>query len=319
MQKKKLAVDKSQIIEPAGSLKERNIIYLVNPIAGNRNKDKFTKSIREYSAEKKLGWEIMETSKDGDYYFLKEKIKREKITDVIIVGGDGSVNNIIAALRQENVCFGIIPYGSGNGLARAVGIPMNIKQAFDIIAKGESVYCDSFLINKKSFGCMLMGLGFDAKIAHDFASSSSRGLKTYIQKVISNFFNAKTYKFDIYTEDFHFSTDAFFISIANGNQFGNNFTIAPKASVNDGLLDIVVVQKMGKFKLISSVIKQITGNNELQDFVSKASSEDIFYLQKPTIKIKNSSHAPVHVDGEPLETVDEFEVEIVKNSFRLLQ
>lgn len=313
------ANDTTETIAPVASIKERKIIFLANPISGNKDKKKVLTTLEQYSAEKKLHWEIYNTKANGNYDFIKEKIRQESITDVVIIGGDGSVNQALNALHKEDVCFGIIPYGSGNGLARAVGIPMNTRLALELILKGESKYSDAFLINGNIYGCMLTGLGFDAKVAHEFAASSQRGLKTYVRKVLSNFFNAKTYQFTIESEDFSVTTDAFFLSIANGNQFGNNFTIAPKASLNDGLLDIVIVQKMGKLKLLASVLKQITGNNELQDIVGRASYKDILYLQRPKVKIKNISMAPIHIDGEPRETAPEFEIEILRNNFKLIQ
>ena len=313
------ANDMPETIAPVASIKERKIIFLANPISGNKDKKKVLAALEQYSTEKNLHWEIYNTEADGNYDFIKEKIRKESVTDVVIIGGDGSVNQALNALHKEDVCFGIIPYGSGNGLARAVGIPMNTRLALELILKGESKYSDAFLINGNIYGCMLAGLGFDAKVAHEFAASSQRGLKTYVRKVLSNFFNAKTYQFTIESSDFSVTTDAFFLSIANGNQFGNNFTIAPKASLNDGLLDIVIVQKMGKLKLLAAVLKQITGNNELQDFVGRASYKDILYLQRPKVKIKNISLAPIHIDGEPRETAPEFEIEILRNNFKLIQ
>ena len=311
--------ERMQTIAPVASIKERKIIFLVNPISGSKDKKKVLAALEQYSAEKKLQWEIYNTEANGHYDFIKEKIRNESVTDVVIIGGDGSINQALNALHKENVCFGIIPYGSGNGLARAVGIPMNTRLALELIIKGESKYSDAFLINGNRYGCMLAGMGFDAKISHEFAASSQRGLKTYVRKVLSNFFNAKTYQFTIESTDFSITTDAFFLSIANGNQFGNNFTIAPKASLNDGLLDIVIVQKMGKLKLLAAVLKQITGNNELQNFVGTASYKEILYLQRPKVRIKNTSMAPIHIDGEPIETTEEFEIEILRNNFKLIQ
>src|SRR6185295_15557861 len=107
--------------------------------------------------------------------------------------------------------------------------------ALEIIFKGEPVLTDGFMINDQ-FSCMLCGLGFDAKVAHDFAQQPKRGLITYIRMALKNYFSAKTYPFEIESASQSFKTEAYFISIANSNQFGNNFTIAPKASLSDGLL-----------------------------------------------------------------------------------
>ena len=104
---------------------------------------------------------------------------------------------------------------------------------------------------------MLCGIGFDAKVAHEFAQQPKRGLKTYASLVSKNFFSISPYPFTIESNGIEFSTEAFFISIANSNQFGNNFTIAPKAFSADGLLDIVIVKKAAKPVLLYNLIKQI--------------------------------------------------------------
>ena len=126
---------------------------------------------------------------------------------------------------------------------------------------------------------MLCGIGFDALVAHEFAKEKRRGLQTYIKVSAINFFKAKPYLFDIRLKNKSFRTEAFFISIANSNQFGNNFTIAPQASLGDGLLDIVIVKKMSKFMLPFSVISQVTGINAVQHANDYINNKNIIYLQ----------------------------------------
>ncbi|MCG7858985.1 diacylglycerol kinase, partial [Flavihumibacter sediminis] len=164
--------------------------------------------------------------------------------------------------------FGIVPCGSGNGLAYCAGIPKNPQKAIELAFTGKARYIDAFLVNEQ-FACMLCGLGFDAKVAHDFAQQPGRGLLTYTQQTIKNYFTATTYHFEMVVEEHVIQTDAFFISVANSNQFGNQFTIAPKASLNDGLLDIVVVPKMNKAILPFALMQQVrtgelTGAHEEQ-------------------------------------------------------
>ena len=242
----------------------RKIIFLVNPISGNTKKEALLQQIKIAMEKNACYFEIHHTNAAGDYSFLIDKIETDNITDIVIVGGDGTVNQVVYALKDTNVNFGIIPVGSGNGLALAAGISRNSKQAIELILKGKASPVDGFLINKQ-FSCMLSGIGFDAQVAHDFSTKASRGLITYTQQSLINYFKAHPYQFEIILNDFSFYTDAYFISIANSNQFGNNFTIAPKASLNDGLLDIVVVQKMHKAKMPFAVLKQIRGNNQLTE------------------------------------------------------
>ena len=299
-------------------MSDRKIIYLVNPISGTSKKEGLKKLIERETAAQGIPFEIIATSADGDYDHLKDKIIREKFTDVVITGGDGTVNQVTGALRGVPVRFGIIPVGSGNGLARSAGISTKPQEALALIFTGRSQKIDAFLINNQ-YACMLSGIGFDAQVAHDFATKASRGLLTYTQQSIINFFKAHPYQFEVIIDGFSFFTDAFFISIANSNQFGNNFIIAPQASLHDGLLDIVIVQKMNKAKLPFMMLKHIRSNNKLQQLVEEMSQKNILYFQTASLTIKNMKYAPLHIDGEPRETAEEFAIEIIKDCFELIQ
>jgi diacylglycerol kinase (ATP) len=297
---------------------KRKIVFLANPISGGAKKDAALKLINTTFKKRDIPYEIMPTVASGDYDFLKTKIHEEHITDVVIIGGDGSVNQVVQSLRTEKIRFGIIPFGSGNGFAFAAGIPKNIRKAINVIIEGNSSIVDAFKVNDE-FSCMLSGIGFDAKIAHDFATKSSRGLITYTQQSIINFFKAYPYQFEVSVDGFSFFTEAYFISVANANQFGNNFTIAPKASLNDGMLDVVIVQKMNKAKLPFAILKQLRGNNKMQELVEAMSKKNVLYFQTNSITINNIKHAPLHIDGEPKETADQIKFEIIKDCFDLLQ
>lgn len=295
----------------------RKMVYLINPISGTAKKEGIKALIEKETSDRNIPFEIVSTNATGNYDFLKEKINAEKITDVIMVGGDGTVNQLVNSLHQMPVNFGIIPVGSGNGLARAANIPMKPKEAIDLLFTGTAKSTDAFLINGQ-FSCMLSGIGFDAKVAHEFSTKASRGLLTYTTQSLIHFFKAQPYQFEVTIDNISFFTDAFFISIANSNQFGNNVTIAPHESLNDGLLDIVIVQKMNKAKLPFAVLRQIRGNNKLQQLVEDVTKKNILYFQSPSLKIKNLKHAPFHIDGEPKETADEFDIQILENCFKLI-
>lgn len=296
----------------------RKLVYLINPVSGTYKKDGIIKLIEEKTTQQNLPFEILFTTAGGNYDFLKDKIRLEQITDVVLVGGDGTVNQVVSALNNEEVNFGILPIGSGNGLAYSAGIPKNPLKALSIIFNGRASYIDAFKINDQ-FSCMLSGLGFDAQVAHDFSNRASRGLLTYTQQSLFHYFKAHPYQFEVLLDNFSFYTEAFFITIANSNQFGNNFTIAPKASLCDGLLDIVVVQKMNKARLPFAVLRQIRGNNKLQQLVDDVTNKTILYFQTPSITIRNLKHAPFHMDGEPRDTVEEYKAEIIKDCFKLIQ
>lgn len=294
----------------------RKLIYLINPISGTASKKKLPELISAKTKAANIDFEILPTVASGDYKFVKQKIEEEYVTDIIICGGDGTVNTVTQQLYKTNVNFGIIPLGSGNGLANTAKIPKDIAKALDIIFKGKANPTDAFTINNQ-FACMLCGIGFDAKIAHDFAKQKTRGLLTYAKQSFKNFFIAKPHDFDITINKTTFSTQAFFISIANSNQFGNQFTIAPKASLNDGLLDIVIVPGMNKAVLTIAMLQQITGGKVTSEVVIKKTG--IAYFQTNNLLIKNTSMAPLHIDGEPKETASSFEIKVIPNCFKLLQ
>lgn len=296
----------------------RKFIYLLNPISGGSSKRAVQKVIETKTEEKGFPYIISYTNSNGNYQHLHEQIAEEKITDVIMVGGDGTVNQVVGALKDIPVNFGIIPMGSGNGLAYCAGIPRNPLRALDVIFQGNSSPVDAFTINNQ-FSCMLSGLGFDAQVAHDFANKTARGLFTYTQQSLFHYFKAQPYQFEIVLENFSFFTDAFLICLANSNQFGNNVTIAPKASLKDGLVDVVIVQKMNKARLPFAVLKQIRGNNKLQELVETISQRNVLYFQTPSLSIRNLKHAPLHIDGEPRAWEEEYEIKILPGCFKLLQ
>jgi len=298
---------------------ERKIVYLVNPISGTQKKDEIKDLIIEVSNRRNVIFEIIPTNASGNYDFLKDKIISENITDVVIVGGDGTVNQIVNAIyKSVDVNFGIIPVGSGNGLAYAAGIPKKPKDALNYLFMGSPKYVDAFTINN-NFSCMLSGIGFDAQVAQDFAASSSRGLLTYTHQSLLNFFKAQPYQFEVTVDGFTFFTESYFISIANGNQFGNNVTIAPLADLSDGLLDIVIVQKMSKAKLPFAILNQIRGNNKLQELVEEISTKNVLYFQTSSLTINNLKLAPLHIDGEPTTTAQEIQIRVLKDCFKLIQ
>ncbi|GAO42132.1 diacylglycerol/lipid kinase family protein [Flavihumibacter petaseus] len=294
----------------------RKIIFLINPISGTRNKTDLRKLVLDEALKHGVAAIVLPTVASGDYAFVASRIEEEGFTDVVICGGDGSVNQVVNALRHTGVHFGIIPLGSGNGLAYSANIPKSTPKAIELIFTGKARKTDAYLINDR-FACMLVGLGFDAKVAHDFAQQPGRGLLTYTQQSLKNYFTARTWHFEIVVNDHVIQTDAFFISIANSNQFGNQFTIAPKASLNDGLLDIVLVPRMNKAILPFALIQQVNSGK------LKPPAEDapntIQYFQAAKLQLRNPDLAPMHIDGEPVETEAFLQINILPRCFSLIQ
>lgn len=296
----------------------RKILFFINPISGGKNKLHLEKVIMKECEEKNTAFEILFTSKDGDYNFLREKIDADGITDIAIAGGDGSIAPIVASVLNIPVNIGIIPLGSGNGLANTAGIPKSVDKAIDVILTGNACFADAFMINNK-FSTHVCGLGFDAKVAHDFAKQKKRGLKSYTKLAIKNFLSAKTFDFIVEANGKAFDVDAFLICVANSNQFGNNFKIAPKASISDGLLDIVILKKSSKPRAVFSFVNQILTGKVRSIHKKDFHEKNVLYFQSEKIKIKNPELALLHIDGDPAETAEEFSIELLPAAYRLIQ
>jgi YegS/Rv2252/BmrU family lipid kinase len=307
----------------------RKIIYLINPISGTGGKSSLQELIIRKTQAQKIDFSILPTNAEGQYDFLIPAIEKEQITDIVICGGDGTVSAVAAALKGVTVRTGIIPMGSGNGLAFAAKIPKDPSKALDIIFAGKASYIDGFTINGQ-LSCMLCGVGFDAKVAHEFAREKKRGLQTYIRVSLAHFFTSRPYSFRIRLPlpppdplkgegERSFPVQAFFINVANGDQFGNHVTIAPKALLQDGLLDIVIVKKMWKIPMVFAVIRQILGGNAIQEIPRDTGKKNILYFQTPELIIENPEEAPLHIDGDPKATAKEFSIKIAPAILQLIQ
>ncbi len=296
----------------------RNFIFFINPISGTGNKKILLKHIKNCFINKTDNYKILDTRADADYNFLAAQIEAERITDIVICGGDGTVNQICACLLGVKVHVGIIPMGSGNGLALSAGIPKNTKAALEWLFTATAQATDAFYINQH-FSCMLCGLGFDAAVAHEFAKQKKRGLLSYTKLTLKHFAKAKPYKFQLQLKDKEIKAKAFFISIANSNQFGNHITIAPLARLNDGLLDVVVVNKMSKLKLVFSVLGQLLFGKVEEPVQRNYYPKEIEYFQTDSLVILNPDLAPLHIDGEPMESFPRFEIKVLRNAFLLLR
>ena len=177
-------------------MKKRKIIYLINPISGTRGKRSIRKLIQRRTPEAGIDFTILPTDAAGNYSFLIPLIENEGYTDIVICGGDGTVSAVAATLQGRETRIGIIPMGSGNGLAFAAGIPRDPARALDIIFAGKASRIDGFSINGH-FSCMLCGIGFDGAVAHQFARENRRGLQTYIKVTLTHLLRARPYPFII--------------------------------------------------------------------------------------------------------------------------
>jgi diacylglycerol kinase (ATP) len=293
---------------------QRRFIFLFNPHSGLQKGKSLSEIITDRCKQAAVQFSIEHSRADGDYSSLKEEIISKVVTDVVIAGGDGTISTIVASIKDLPVNIGIIPRGSGNGLALAAGISTDVNKALDIIFNGTAHRVDAFLINDH-FSCMLSGIGFDAQVAHEFDRERKRGLKKYIQLTLKNLQRIKTYRFAIKAKEADLKLKAYFISIANSNQFGNQFTIAPKASLQDGLLDIVAVEKTNIFFVLMRILWHIRFGKFTGDFTKR---RGITYFQTAELTITNTDNAPFHIDGDGKPTASSFYIKVLPAAYSLL-
>ena len=297
---------------------QRKIIYFVNPILASIGKESLVKKIVERTHQQSIPFEILDTNPQGNYFYLKEKIDTENITDIVICGGDEMINQVAGTLMDTDINIGILPLGSGNSLALSAKISNQIDKALEIIFTGKAAYVDAFRIND-SFSCMFCGFGFDARIVHDFAKEKKRGLLTCISLCFGNFIIARPYPFEIINRGKSFTTEAYFISISNTNRFGKCIHIAPEAKLNDGLLDIVVLKKMNKFRMLFALLNQ-NYRGKVRDYCeADFHKQHILYFQTDKLIIHNLAGTPLHVDGKPAFSGKKFMIEIIPDAFKLIQ
>lgn len=299
------------------SMSHRRLLFLINPIAGTKSKENLVQYLHQKTTAAGIAFSFLYSTAGMKPACILEEAVKTKATDMIVCGGDGTVNMAAQALLNTHINLGIIPVGSGNGLARTAGIALKPGNALRSIFKGHTQRTDGFLING-NFSCMLSGLGLDAAVAAAFSKSESRGLYTYTRKSISEFLKASPFPFTIKTDSIQIDSHAFFISIANSNQFGNNFTIAPRASLCDGLLDIVIVKKMWKIKMLYAIIKQLNSGYPVHAENNASENEDIVYLQTSSLTIHNPSFAPLHIDGDPADTNKTLHIKVIPGAFNLI-
>lgn len=296
----------------------KRILFFINPISGTKSKAALEDSITKKCQKEDAWFAIEYTRADGDYGYLGEKIEQDRISDIVICGGDGSISPVVKFITGSSVNVGIIPLGSGNGLARTAGISNKLKSALNTIFTGKAAFVDAFTVNDV-FACQICGLGYDASVAHEFARRKKRGLGTYVKLAVGHFFKSKPYRFDITIEEKQLSVDAFMLCVSNANQFGNNLKIAPRASLKDGLLDVIVVKKTVKLKLLWLVARHIFFGKKTNLAMSKSGKKNLLYFNAKNITIHNVEHAPVQIDGDPARAMDSCRIEIIPSAYKLIQ
>lgn len=273
-------------------MNKQQLLLVINPISGTSKKEGLADVVSQRivsSLRKEVDVKI--TTKKGDAYQFACEAVEKGYYGVIAVGGDGTINEVATALCNSDVALGIIPAGSGNGLARHLDIPIDVKRSLDVICKNNVRPFDFATVNGTPFFCTF-GVGFDAAVSERFSKQGKRGKFMYVKSIIEEYKKYNTQVYTIKVDDKILTEDAFIVTCCNASQYGNNAYIAPSASMTDGLLDVVIIHKGSPFDVAALGFDLFTGyinkNTLLQSF--KAAN----------VVISRTQDGPAHVDGDPM-------------------
>ena len=289
---------------------KRRIVFIINPISGTGSKDVIPSLIERHIEKESYDMNMRFTEYAGHASEIATQSKDDGVDIVVAVGGDGTVNEVARALIDSPTALGIIPCGSGNGLARHLMLPMNVKGAIEVLNVGLIHELDYGVINEHPFFCTC-GMGFDAFISKKFADAGKRGMMTYLENVLREglSYEPDTYELTIdgnSTEPYK----AFLLSVANASQYGNDAYIAPQASMTDGLLDVVIMEP---FDMLEA--PQV-GLDLLNKTLDKSSRIKCFKAKD--IVIHRSKPGMIHYDGDPVEAGTEVHVAIHNKGIRVV-
>ncbi len=286
-----------------------NILFIINPISGGKEKQKIPALIDKHLDHSKFNANFSFTAYIGHAAELAEEAANKNFDIIVAVGGDGTINEIASKVSSLQKILGIIPFGSGNGLARALHIPINVKKAIQVINSFEVQTIDAGKLNGKYFFNMA-GIGFDAHISAAFAGNKTRGLKGYISLGLKEI---KSYEPEFYELDIDgvkYQRDAFILSIANSTQYGNNVHISPKSLLSDGLLEVCIVKPVSLYKLPLLVYEMLNAKTHRSNLVEIISGKKI--------KITRVKENSIHIDGEPFFMGKNIEIEIIPSALKVI-
>ena len=288
---------------------KKRMIFIVNPISGTQGKKAILKWIDERLDRTLYEYEVVKTEYAGHATEIAANAVKDGIDIVVAIGGDGTINETARSLIHTDTALGIVPCGSGNGLARHLRIPMDPKAAIDILNENYQIQMDYGKINNIPFFCTC-GVGFDAFVSLKFADSGKRGLLTYLENTLHESLTYQPETYEIENEEGTVKHKAFLIACGNASQYGNNAYIAPQASLTDGLMDVTILEPFTvldvptlSFQLFNKTIDQ---------------NSCIKSMRTKKIKIRRHNPGVFHYDGDPVMGGEDLEVEIVPRSLNVV-
>ncbi|MEC3880734.1 diacylglycerol/lipid kinase family protein [Parapedobacter sp. 10938] len=289
--------------------RKQRILFVVNPISGGRKKKSVAKRVMADLDTEVFDATFAFTGYAGHAKDLAAQAVANGVDVVVAVGGDGTINEIAAALNGTETALGIIPEGSGNGLALYLGIPLNERAAIRRLNRAELMTIDSGAINCLPFFNMA-GIGFDASVSDRFANDNIRGAIGYMKAVISEISTYKPKRYVLDIDGRVLEREAFMISVANSPQYGNNAYVAPQASVTDGLLDVCIIHKFPLYTIPMMVYHLFNKTADQSEYVE--------IIPGKHIRIEREAADAVHVDGEPKELGTVLDIEVRPATLRIL-
>ncbi len=287
----------------------KKIRFIVNPISGTNGKRAVVDMIPKYFAAPDFHCEVKYTEYGGHASQLSEEAVEQGFDVVVAIGGDGTVNEVASSLVHTPAALGIIPCGSGNGLARHLGIPLSHVKAMKILRQMNIQKLDYGRINNNYFFCTC-GVGFDAFVSEKFAQSNKRGVLTYIENTLREGlkYQPETYELEVDGERQQYK--AFLIACGNASQYGNNAYITPEASMNDGLMDVTIMEPFNIIEApqiaLQLFTKTITENNHIHTYRCK------------NLKIFRQQSGVVHYDGDPIVCDKDLEIKLVEKGINIV-
>ena len=281
--------------------KINKIHAIINPISGIGSKDKIPEIISSRCLDKSIAVNISYTEYAGHATELTQNAIDDGADCVIAVGGDGTVNEIARKLLYSEVVLGIIPKGSGNGLARELNIPMDVRSAVDVIFSDHVTVIDACKANDNIFFCTC-GVGFDAAISAEFAKSKRRGSLTYVKDVVEKYLYYKPEVYELHINDDTIKEHAFLITCANASQYGNNAYIAPNADISDGQIDVTILSPFSAIDIGPLAIQLFS------KMIDKNSKIKTYRTQK--VRIIRQKEGVMHIDGEPVQVSKDIDLSV---------
>lgn len=276
----------------------KKLLLIVNPISGILPKREIIATAHHRLEAAGYEVETRATERAGHALELAREAAERGYYAVVAAGGDGTVNEVASGIAGSDTVLGIMPLGSGNGLARHVILSIDIDRAIDVIAADRPKRCDYGTANGRPFFCTF-GMGFDAEVSRKFSSAGRRGLISYLQSAFKVYLKYKSEEYEISTPESTFKVKAFLVAVCNASQYGNNAFIAPSASIHDGLLDITVIHSGDPFTRAMVGVELFTG---------RINSNIIIQTIRTPRAIIRKLPGTVHIDGDVAEMPERVEV-----------